>query len=94
MHMYDWMDGAISINLWTTDTCAVISWSGGLIGSDCNDQWFDLCKLKERMRKYFNIKNIKDCLEKKTDKCFSLPNKWSKTLICGQKSKVKSLHMH
>ena len=27
-----------------------------MIGNDCNEQWFDLCKLKERLRKYFNIK--------------------------------------
>jgi len=49
MHMYDWMDSAISIDLWTTDTCVVISWSEDLIGRDCNDPWFYLCKLKERM---------------------------------------------
>ena len=56
MHMYDWMDGAISIDIWTSDTCVVISHSGAMIGTDCNQDWFDLCKLKERMRKYFNIK--------------------------------------
>ena len=58
MHMYDWMDGAISIDLWTIDTCVVISHSGDMIGADCADTWFDICKLKERIRKYFNIKML------------------------------------
>jgi len=49
MHMYDWMDGAISIDLRTMDDCVVISHSGTMNGTDCSFDWFDLCKLKERM---------------------------------------------
>ena len=60
MHMYDWMDNSISINLLTKDTCVVISHTGEMIGKDCADSWFDICKLKHQLRKYFNIKNIRN----------------------------------
>ena len=42
-------------HLRTMDDCVVISHSGTMNGTDCSYDWFDLCKLKERMRKYFNV---------------------------------------
>ena len=38
------------------DDCVIISHLGAMIGTDCSYEWFDLCKLKERLRKYSNIK--------------------------------------
>ena len=62
-------------HLRTMDTCVVISWSGDMIGNDCNEQWFDVCKLKERMRKYFNILQTKEpslysCVHISSDEVF------------------------
>jgi len=59
MHMYDWMDNSISINLLTMDTCVVISHTGDMIGTDCNYDWFDICKLKYQLPWKGEPKDIK-----------------------------------
>ena len=52
LHLYDWMN--VEFDLWTSDTCAVMSWSVKIIGADCdaNPGWFDVCRIKQTPGKY------------------------------------------